>query len=490
MGVSSVGIGSGLEVEKIVSQMVELEKSPLKNLQAKATSIQTQISAYGEIKSLTSTLNDIVSKMSRDSGWNSVNITSSNTAVSGAMTGIAATGSFNISVSKLAQAQTSMIGGAGGISLPKDQSMGTGGNLKLEIGGKSFDVEIGAGDNLTKIAAKVNGSGAGIQATVLANADGTERLMLRSKETGTPHAFTATVTTTPLTKNPTETDADFAARQQEVADSTLAKLTVSQAQAAQNAQAKLNGVDVESASNTFTDAIPGMSFSVSAVTTTATGAGDVLLTVKSDTESIKKNIQDFVEAYNKLNDLLSKSTKNVRDLNGKVDTKATEDGTGVLQGDSATVSLQNALRTLTMGASGSTGSLRRLSDIGIQMQQGGKLTIDDTKLTKGLAKGEDLKALFANKADSQGGGGGIAVNFKSFTDKLLAYEGTFDNKTSSMDKTLKRNQQEQDKVNTRANNLQIRLYKQYSALDTQMASISGLNSYVSQMVSSMNKSKD
>lgn len=484
MGVSSVGIGSGLEVEKIVSQMVELEKSPLKNLQAKATSIQTQISAYGEIKSLTSSLNDIVSKMSRDSGWNSVSITSSNTAVSGAMTGIAATGSFNISVSQLAKAQTSMIGGEGGVALTKDQSMGVGGNLKLEIGGKSFDVEIGAGDNLTKIAAKVNGSGAGIQATVVANANGTERLMLRSKETGTPHAFTATVTATPLTQNAGETEADFAARQTAAANSTLAKLTVSQAQAAENAQARMNGVDIESASNTFTDTIPGMSFTVSAITT-----GDALLTVKSDTEAIKKNIQDFVEAYNKLNDLLSKSTKNVRDLNGKVDTKATEDGTGVLQGDSATVSLQNALRTLTMGASGSTGSLKRLSDIGIQMQQGGKLTVDDTKLTKGLAKGEDLKALFANKADSQGSGGGIAVNFKSFTDKLLAYEGTFDNKTSSMDKTLKRNQQEQDKVNTRANNLQIRLYKQYSALDGQMASLSGLNSYVSQMVSAMNNPK-
>lgn len=474
MAISSVGIGSGLDVEKIVTQMVDLEKAPLKNLQTKATSIQTQISAYGEIKSLTSSLGDIVSKLTRDSAWSAVNITSSNTALTGAMTGIAAAGTFNIQVNQLAQAQTSMIGGGSGagngvMALDKDKAMGAAGKLKLEIGDKTFNVEIGASDTLTKIAAKINDAGAGIQATVVTNADGSERLMLRSKESGTTHAFTTSL----IPDNPQD-------------GSVLSQLAVQEkTQSAQNAKVTLNGVDMESASNTFSDTIPGMSFTVSAETDKP-----VLLSVKPDTEAVKKNIQDFVEAYNKLNELLSKSTKSTRGLDGKVDTKASaEDGTGALQGDSATVSLQNALRMLTMGASGSTGSLKRLSDIGIQMQEGGKLIIDDTKLTKGLAKGDDLKALFANKPDSLGGGGGIAVNFKSFTDKLLAYEGTLNTKTDSLQKTLKSNSAEQDKVNTRANNTQLRLYKQYSTLDRQMASISGLSSYVSQMVSAMNNPK-
>ena len=83
-----------------------------------------------------------------------------------------------------------------------------------------------------------------------------------------------------------------------------------------------------------------MSFTVSEVTSTA-----ATLNVKADTEAMKKNIQEFVEAYNALNDLLTQSTK--YDEESKT--------AGVLQGDSATVSLQNSLRMLTQGISGSTG---------------------------------------------------------------------------------------------------------------------------------------
>ena len=78
MAISSAGIGSGLDVAKIVEQTVAAEKTPLKKLETKAEGIQTQISTYGEIKSLTSKLDDSVSKLTRDSAWNGVNISASN----------------------------------------------------------------------------------------------------------------------------------------------------------------------------------------------------------------------------------------------------------------------------------------------------------------------------------------------------------------------------------------------------------------------------
>lgn len=273
--------------------------------------------------------------------------------------------------------------------------------------------------------------------------------MLRSKDSGTGNSFTVGI------------------------DPALTKLGQTNSQLAQNAVVKLNGVTVESNSNTFANTIPGMSFSVSEITTNS-----ATMTVKTDTEAIKKSLQEFVDAYNELNDLLSKSTKYTEE------TKTA----GVLQGDSATVSLQNTLRMLTQGISGSTGALTRLSDIGIQMRQGGGLTVDSTKLDKGLANVDDLKALFANKANSMGQGGGIAVNFKAVTDKLLAFDGTLNSKTDSLERTLKSNGAEQDKVNKRATTLEERLYKQYSALDGKMSSLNALNSYVSQMVTTWNKS--
>jgi flagellar hook-associated protein 2 len=460
MAISSVGIGSGLPVEKLVTQMVDLEKKPLKNLEKRAEGINTQISSYAEIKSLTSKLGDIVSKLSRDSGWNGVNISSSNSTISGTMTGIAQPGTFNIKVTGLAQAQTVQIGvGAdGGTSLPKDAAMGGTGTLKLTKGDKAVEIEILGSDTLTKVAAKVNEANTGVQASVVTDADGSERLMLRSKESGKTNEFTAVLSSTGAP-----------------ADSNMSKLVSKTTQNAQNATVELNGVKVESASNTFANTIPGVSFSVSEITTQA-----ATLTVKADTEGIKKNIQEFVDAYNALNDKLAELTK--YDEKTKV--------AGALQGDSATVSLTRMIRSLAMGVSSGGGKLVRLTDIGIQMQQGGKLTVDDSKLTKGLDKLDDLKALFAAKPDALGNGGGIATNFKKATDELLAFDGTLNNKTDALNKTLKSNQKEQDKVNERADRLEIRMYKQYSALDGKMASINALGSYVSQMTTAWNKSKD
>ena len=459
MAISSAGIGSGLDVAKIVEQMVAAEKVPLKKLEYKAEGIQTQISTYGEIKSLTSKLGDIASKLTRDSAWNGVTISSSNPTLSGTMTGIAATGTYNIQVTHLAQAQTTALGGAGGAALPKDQPMGAG-TIKLTMGTESKDIAIESSDTLTKIATKINEAGMGIQASIVTNVDGQERLMLRSKETGTDKAFTVDLGAAP------------------------AVLGQNTTQNAQNAKVELNGLVVESSANTFANTIPGMSFTVSEVTSTA-----ATLNVKADTEAMKKNIQEFVDTYNELNDLLTKSTKSVRTADGKLDPSVQKEGVGTLQGDSATVSLQNSLRMLTQGISGSTGGLTRLAEIGIQMQEGGKLSTDTTKLDKALTNLEGLKGLFANKADALGQGGGIAVNFKNFTDKLLSFDGTLNTKTDSLERTLKSNSAEQTKVNTRADTLEKRLYAQYSALDTKMASLNALNAYVSQMVTTWNKAK-
>ena len=450
MAISSAGIGSGLDVAKIVEQMVAAEKTPLKKLEYKAEGIQTQISTYGEIKSLTSKLGDIASKLTRDSAWNGVSISSSNPTLSGTMTGIAATGTYNIKVTHLAQAQTTALGGAGGIALAKDQAMGAAGTIKLKMGAVEKDISVSGSDTLTKIATKINEAEMGIQASVVTDVDGKERLMLRSKETGTDKAFTVDLSAAPTVLGQNTT------------------------QNAQNAKVELNGLVVESSANTFANTIPGMSFTVSEVTSTA-----ATLNVKADTEAMKKNIQEFVDTYNELNDLLTQSTKYVEESKTA----------GVLQGDSATVSLQNSLRMLTQGISGSTGGLTRLAEIGIQMQEGGKLSTDTTKLDKALTNLEGLKGLFANKADALGQGGGIAVNFKNFTDKLLSFDGTLNTKTDSLERTLKSNSAEQTKVNTRADTLEKRLYAQYSALDTKMASLNALNAYVSQMVTTWNKAK-
>lgn len=467
MAVSSIGIGSGLDVSSIISKMVALEKQPLDGLQTKAQTIQTQISTYGQIKSLTSTLADAAAKLTRDSGWNSLSIKSSNSAVSMTVSGLASTATYDISVQQLARSQTSVSD-----ARDVDQKMDSAGKLSIQNtkSGTVVDVEYTASDTLTTLAAKINDKASGMQALVMRDGTGKEQLVLRSKATGADAAFS--VTDTPDT-------------------GTGVGFSIPTGQQAQDAKITINGVTQASSTDNFDDVLPGLKITVNEVTVDPGTSVDkpARVSVTTDKEATKKNIQDFVDAYNALNDLLSKTTKGMRDESGAKVSAADDDPSGLFQGDSATVSLQGSLRSLLGGTVGNaSGVLTRLADIGIEYKDGSLQITKSDKLDKALESPDALKSLFAAKSSSDGSGGGIAVNFKKFTDQLLAYDGTLNSKTDSLELRKKNNLKDQDKVNERATNLETKLSRQYSALDSKMASLTALNTYITQQVAAWNKS--
>src|SRR4051812_33753896 len=107
MAISSIGIGSGLPVDSIISKLTDLEKAPLVTLKANAETIQAKVSAYSQVKSLISTLSDATSKLTRDSAWNGLTIaTTDSSSVTATVTGIASASTISVGVQKLAQAQS------------------------------------------------------------------------------------------------------------------------------------------------------------------------------------------------------------------------------------------------------------------------------------------------------------------------------------------------------------------------------------------------
>jgi flagellar hook-associated protein 2 len=107
MAISSVGIGSGLEVETIVKQLVALESKPIAALQTKATGINTQISAFSQLKSQISNLQDQVDKLAKPATWLGNTLTSSNsTQVTGTATSSAVQATYDVEVSQMAAGQT------------------------------------------------------------------------------------------------------------------------------------------------------------------------------------------------------------------------------------------------------------------------------------------------------------------------------------------------------------------------------------------------
>lgn len=465
--ISSPGIGSGLDVQSIVTQLVALEKAPIKQLQTQATSFQTRLSTYGTIKSQVSALGDAAAKLSTSSGWNAVTASSSNATAIGvtAAAGAQAT-SITMQVQQLAKAQSAASG-----AVPTGSAMGSG-TLTIALGswatgsfeagaGAPVSVAIAAEDSLSAIAAKINEAGSGVSATVLRDASG-ERLLLRSKETGEANGFQISAV-----------DGDGADGNDlgRLAFNPGSGSGMGQTQAGQNALATVNGVSISTASNRLSDTLPGLTIQLSQVTTEP-----VEIDITVDLDTAKKNIQSFVDAYNTLSTTLATATRY---------DEATKRA-GALQGDSTATGLQNALRSMMRSVTASS-PFERLSAIGIEVKTGGTLEIKTDKLDAALSNLDGVKALFTTTtSDPTARGFGLKV--KAFADGLVAADGLVSNKTTSIQNSIKRNGLEQERVNDRAARVELRLLAQYNAMDAAVGRLNGLGAFVSQQIALWNRS--
>lgn len=466
--ISSPGIGSGIDVQTIVSQLVAVEKASISTLQTQATSFKTKLSAYGTIKSQFATLGDAASKLSKASGWNAVTATSSNpSAISVSASSGAAVTSFSMEVQQLAKAQSTSSS-----AVASGTNMGTG-TMTIELGswsGNSFaagsgtpvSVTIDAGnDSLSAIASKINDADAGVTATVLKDASG-ERLLLRSKDTGEANGFRISV----ADDDGNNSDASGLSRLAFDAGNTSGMV---QNQAGQNALATVNGLSISSASNKLTDTLPDMTINLLQVTTDA-----VELDVSADTDTIQANVQSFIDAYNTLATNLKSATKY---------DESTQKA-GVLQGDATAVRLQSALRSM-MGSATASSPFSRLSEVGIEIQTGGTLSLNSSKFTEALDNLPGLQSLFSvDTGDDATQGFGLKVS--KFTDAMTEYEGLLSNKTDAIQSKIDRNTEDQDRITERAARVEIRLLAQYQAMDTKVSSLSTLNSFLSQQIALWN----
>ncbi len=452
--ISSPGLGSNLDVKSIVSQLVALEKKPLDTLKLQAATVQTKISAFGQIKSLVSTLSDTLGKLTSVTGWNAVNATSSNSsAVSVTAIGGTLPTTFNLEVSVLAKAKAT----ASAAVLPVGGAVGAGTLTFTPVSGTAVDLLVTATDTVSDVASKINGANAGVTATVLNDSSG-ERLLLRSKSTGVSGGFTLSV-------------ADGDSNNLDTLGLSRLVVGTTTTTPATDAAATVNGIPVSSSTNTFATTVSGVTFNALQVTT-----APVEISISKNTTDIQTNIDAFVAAYNAINDTLNEATKY----------DAATKGAGLLQGDSTALALQNSLRSAIQSVTTGSSVFTRLIDVGITQERGGNLSVDSTKLAAGLANTDELKNMFR----STGGGAadGIAVKIKAVTTSLLSSSGFFESKDTSLKKALSQNAKNQQQVNERVTKFEANLNARYSALDTKMASLNALNAYVSQQVTTWNKS--
>jgi flagellar hook-associated protein 2 len=483
--ISSAGLGSGLDVAGIIDKLMQVERQPLAKIANRGTQLQTQLSAFGQIQSLVSSFKDSLTPLTTAANYTQMSAASSDrTAVDATASTGSIAGSYAVSVSALASGQT-VVSPAGRFANSTD-AVGEG-RIKIRLGTwtsapdpgdpdrtlHSFTPKIDSADvvldigppaeSLAKIRDKINAANSGVVATIVRDASGT-RLSLVSRGTGLDAGFRVTVENLDPGQAPSAQMAALGYDPQNNHGSM--ELTT----AAANTEASINGIAVSSASTTLDNVIEGLTIKATKITT-----APVNVTVSRNSNVLKAQVEKFVEAYNGLNSFLGQLTG--------YDAQRRQGG--LLQGDRTAVGLTSGLRA-TLGSQSSSSNLGGLSALGIQFQRDGSLKLDTAKFDQAMQTPEVVQAAMAPASPSAPPG--LFKRISTWADQMVGTEGMLKGRSKSIESQIAAIGREQERAERRISQVEERLRKQYSNLDTTISQANQLQSYVSQQMTALARS--
>lgn len=446
--ITSLGTGSGLDLEGLVTKLMTAERVPITTIQTKEAKEQTKLSAWGQIKSALSTLQAAAQAM--DTSTELVTYSGSiadSTVASVAVGSSASAGKYSLEVTQLATAQKTRSSGYASATAALATSGAT--SLTLKVGSTEKTLSLSANSTLQDLRDAINDANAGVTASIVNDGKGTSTsysLVLTGDETGTANAFSLT--------GLTGTD-------------TLSTVT-----AAANAEFTIDGIDYTRSSNTVADAINGVT-----LTLQKTNVDDpTTLNVTTDTSALKSKVSTFVTAYNTVNTLV----KSLTAYNADTKTAA------MLNGDSTLSSVQSQLKSIISSAVGS-GSVSRLAEIGVAFQKDGSLKLDSTTFDKALSSSVSTVASLFIK-DTSTGVTGIASQLGTKITAMLNTDGVVTDHTEAIQKKIDDMDDRTTVLEDRMTAIEKRYRTQFSALDTLVANLNTSASYLTQMLKSLDSS--
>lgn len=458
MAISAPGIGSGLDVNSIVDQLMQIEKQPLNALDAREASFQSRLTSLGTIKGALATLQGAAQGIAGIDAVAYSATSSDTTAFSAAASTAATAGSYSVDVTQLAQAQKLVAAGqasasaaiGGGADTTLTLSFGTIGGGTLANGvytGASFTPNAGispvsvtitsANNTLAGIRDAINAAGAGVTASIVNDGSGTPyRLALSVADTGAANSLKIAVT-------------GEAAIAGLLAYDPAGTQNLAQTQAAQNSAVAIDGVVISRPTNVVADAVPGVTLVLKGETFSPAS-----LTVARDYSSASQALLNFVRSYNDLN-------KAIADTTGKGKQ---------LQGDAGVLALQQRLRSALGSIYGDPGgSYRILSALGVTFQLDGSLAFDGAKLSA---------ALDANPSSALGTIAGAGAALQSIADNALGTGGLIDAGTQSANTSIASIDERRAELQRRLDDIETRYRAQFSALDVLLGSMNQTSAFL------------
>mmetsp|Transcript_33234 Transcript_33234/g.42841 ORF Transcript_33234/g.42841 Transcript_33234/m.42841 type:complete len:486 (-) Transcript_33234:1040-2497(-) len=483
MTIQSLGVGSGLALDDLVSQLIAAEREPKQNrLDAKEESLDAQISGLGSLKSKMSDFLDTVDELRSDTALQGREPTISNPnednePFTAEAANSAVKGEYAIAVTRLASGSRIETANAidGGFNDSSDSVLSAGsGSLTFKIGstGDTFDVAVTAGQTLQQLAASINSNenNFGVNASIIdtGTVDGGSKLVFTSSTTGDGNDLV-------IVNNDDLADLNRVS----TTDSTELTPYLTPVTSAQNAQATIDGIAVESSTNEFENTISSVSFEAKSLSS-KDSLGDFQtsnLSIGFDTEGLDKKIRDFVDNFNAL-------AKEIDTLTRYGDSELEEDG--ALAGDFMARGITNGLASI-IGSSVGASQLGGLFAIGVELNQDGELEISSDD-EFGIGSGEerlkaalednfdDIAALFTDDDE------GIASRLYEYTKEYTTFSGLLQTRERSVKDEKDQLADEREQFELRMLSFEQILRDKYLNLDQTVAK---LNSTGSALIASL-----
>jgi flagellar hook-associated protein 2 len=461
MAISSLGVGSGLNLNSLVDGLLSAERKPVEDrLDSRQEDLESELSAFGTLAGAVSTLQTSLEKLT--------NLTDGRAATSSNSSALAVTASDEADVSSYS---VTVNGLASGQSLalnpvtPYTSSSGVIGEGTLSFSSANPDkspqsITIDSSNNTMEgIRDAINDADFGVNAVIVNDGSG-YRLLLSTEDTGVMNSMEITVTDTDGNNidNSGLSQMAFTGSAQNMRETVTAT----------DAELTVNGLDVTSSTNTFDEFLPGLTLTAKEVTTEAFN-----VSVAFDKGSATSVIKGFVEAYNGL-----KATMN------SLTTYNSDTGyAGPLNGDGLVRGLESSLFNNLIGGYGEDGSaIQSLVNLGIKTDSDGKLTVDEEVLSEAISIDYSGFVAFANAF-------GEALD-TSVADRYLGSGGLINNRQDNLQNGLDKISEQRDDLEVRMAAMEERLVKQYSALDTLLASLQSTSNFISSQLATLDFSNN
>mgnify|MGYP006058405341 FL=1 len=457
--ITSAGVGSGLDLESIISATLSAENTPkLQAFAEKEETLQVELSSLGEVKSAMSKLQDTIEKLADIDNFNKrvANIkqptSDDGDLISVTPTSDISPGDFNIEVVELAQGSRAT-SNDGLFTSTDDVVTASGGTLSFAAGDKSFDLTLDAGATLADLRDAINDSDENFGVTANIINTGTEsKLVLTSSVTGTGNDLV-------ITNNTAELDNVSTLANDGVSAGGIA---VASGDEAKDATIKVDGITITNDTNTFKDAVQDMTITAKRQSVDGETAK---LSVEVDRESVTALVDEFIANYNNLIGQIGLQTRVGKPLNA----------------DSTIRSFDSQLINTLSTPISDAGPFSSIFDIGLGVDKEGYL--EKSSLVRSLNEAMDENYDDIGKAFA--GETGIAKQLESLFDNYLDSKGIMNQRETSLNSQL--DDLEDDVINHeyRMEELEARLRQQYAGLDVLLAQMQSTQTYLSSQLSSL-----